>query len=78
MSQEAREDDLYPSDMKPWDLQLHFTDWPDEHLVRLDPDGRVMHDAFINSVKEVRLSLEKKKKHSHQPIIPRSAHRHSL
>ncbi|KAI9865925.1 MAG: autophagy protein 5 [Trichoglossum hirsutum] len=39
----------------PWKLELHFTDWPDEQLVRLDEDGRVMHDAFINSVKEVRL-----------------------
>lgn len=31
---------------------MHFSDWPDEELVRLDADGMVMHDAFINSVKE--------------------------
>ncbi|KAL1989131.1 hypothetical protein VTN96DRAFT_3678 [Rasamsonia emersonii] len=36
----------------PWRLTLHFQNWPDEDLVRLDPDGMVMHDAFINSVKE--------------------------
>ena len=36
----------------PWRLILHFTDWPDEQLVRLDADGKVIHDAFINSVKE--------------------------
>ncbi|KAL8826228.1 MAG: hypothetical protein Q9191_003939 [Dirinaria sp. TL-2023a] len=36
----------------PWQLNLHFTEWPDEQLVRLDADGKVMHDAFINSVKE--------------------------
>lgn len=36
----------------PWRLTLHFNDWPDEELVRLDPDGLVMNDAFINSVKE--------------------------
>lgn len=36
----------------PWRLTVHFSDWPDEDLVRLDPDGIVMHDAFINSVKE--------------------------
>lgn len=36
----------------PWQLILHFTDWPDEQLVRLDAEGKVMHDAFINSVKE--------------------------
>ncbi|KAA8647457.1 hypothetical protein EYZ11_004853 [Aspergillus tanneri] len=36
----------------PWRLTVHFSDWPDEELVRLDADGMVMHDAFINSVKE--------------------------
>ncbi|PGH03948.1 autophagy protein 5 [Blastomyces parvus] len=36
----------------PWRLQVHFSDWPDQELVRLDADGRVIHDAFINSVKE--------------------------
>lgn len=37
---------------KPWNLILHFTDWPDEQLVKLDAEGKVLHDAFINSVKE--------------------------
>lgn len=36
----------------PWRLVVHFSDWPDDDLIRLDPDGRVIHDAFINSVKE--------------------------
>lgn len=36
----------------PWRLTVHFSDWPDEDLVRLDADGMVMNDAFINSVKE--------------------------
>lgn len=36
----------------PWRLTLHFTEWPDEQLVRLDGEGKVLHDAFINSVKE--------------------------
>ncbi|KAE8365452.1 autophagy protein 5 [Aspergillus caelatus] len=36
----------------PWRLVVHFSDWPDEELVRLDADGMVMNDAFINSVKE--------------------------
>lgn len=36
----------------PWRITLHFTEWPDDQLVRLDPEGRVMHDAYINSVKE--------------------------
>ncbi|KAJ5789734.1 uncharacterized protein N7518_006745 [Penicillium psychrosexuale] len=35
----------------PWRLIVHFTDWPHD-LVRLDADGMVMNDAFINSVKE--------------------------
>ncbi|PGH30972.1 autophagy protein 5 [[Emmonsia] crescens] len=41
-----------PGDPIPWRLQVHFSDWPDQELVRLDADGRVIHDAFINSVKE--------------------------
>lgn len=40
------------NDFLPWRLTVHFSDWPDEELVRLDPDGLVMNDAFINSVKE--------------------------
>ncbi|KAJ5923414.1 Autophagy protein [Penicillium verhagenii] len=36
----------------PWRLTVHFSDWPVEDLVRLDTDGMVMNDAFINSVKE--------------------------
>ncbi|RDW69084.1 autophagy protein 5 [Aspergillus mulundensis] len=36
----------------PWRLVVHFGDWPDEELVRLDAKGMVMNDAFINSVKE--------------------------
>ncbi|GMF69024.1 unnamed protein product [Aspergillus oryzae] len=36
----------------PWRLVVHFSDWPDEELVRLDAEGMVMNDAFINSVKE--------------------------
>ncbi|KAI9794856.1 MAG: autophagy protein 5 [Peltula sp. TS41687] len=35
-----------------WELEVHFTAWPDGQLVRLDPEGRVMHDAFVNGVKE--------------------------
>lgn len=35
-----------------WRLTVHFSDWPSEDLVRLDADGMVMNDAFINSVKE--------------------------
>ncbi|CAI7565654.1 unnamed protein product [Penicillium pancosmium] len=36
----------------PWQLTVHFSDWPVEELVRLDPEGMVLNDAFINSVKE--------------------------
>ena len=36
----------------PWRLILHFTDWPAEQLINLDAEGKVLHDAFINSVKE--------------------------
>ncbi|KAM0795480.1 autophagy protein Apg5 [Usnea florida] len=36
----------------PWRLTLHFTDWPEQSLVRPDAEGKMLHDAFINSVKE--------------------------
>ena len=36
----------------PWRLTVHFTDWPEQALVRPDAEGKVLHDAFINSVKE--------------------------
>ena len=36
----------------PWRLILHFTGWPSEQLINLDAEGKVLHDAFINSVKE--------------------------
>lgn len=41
----------HPSHL-PWKLTLHFSDFPDSLLVRLDAEGRVLHDFFINSVKE--------------------------
>ena len=36
----------------PWRIDIHFTEWPDDRLVRLDPNGKVFHDAYINNVKE--------------------------
>jgi len=36
----------------PWKLVLQFTRWPSDLLIPLDPDGKVHHDAYINSVKE--------------------------
>lgn len=36
-----------------WKLTLHFQDWPKEALAQLDSEGKVMQDAFTNSVKEV-------------------------
>ncbi|PGH27032.1 hypothetical protein AJ80_01217 [Polytolypa hystricis UAMH7299] len=48
----ASQSDQEPREILPWRLTVHFSDWPDQELVRLDADGRVMHDAFINSVKE--------------------------
>jgi len=36
----------------PWKLILHFTDFPTDVLLPLDPFGKVHHDAYINSVKE--------------------------
>ncbi|KAL9633589.1 MAG: hypothetical protein Q9164_004609 [Protoblastenia rupestris] len=36
----------------PWRLTIHFTNWPEQALVRPDAEGEALHDAFINSVKE--------------------------
>lgn len=36
----------------PWKLTLHFSEFPEEQLVRLDQEGKVLQDCFINSVKE--------------------------
>ncbi|KAF2454982.1 autophagy protein Apg5-domain-containing protein [Lineolata rhizophorae] len=36
----------------PWRLVVHFSDWPDESLVKPDAEGKTVHDAFVNSVKE--------------------------
>lgn len=38
--------------IKPWKLLLHYKNYPTELIFPLDPDGRVIQDAFINSVKE--------------------------
>ncbi len=37
----------------PWKLIVHFTEWPEDHLIGLDAEGRIVQDAFVNSVKEV-------------------------
>ncbi|KAF2178566.1 autophagy protein-like protein 5 [Zopfia rhizophila CBS 207.26] len=37
---------------QPWKLTIHFTDLPLEHLIRLDVEGKHLHDLFINNVKE--------------------------
>ena len=36
----------------PWRLEVHYSDFPSDQLVPLDDEGKVLHDAFINSVKE--------------------------
>ena len=36
----------------PWHIVLHFSDHPAEQLVQMDQDGGVIHDSFVNNVKE--------------------------
>ncbi|TPX22691.1 autophagy protein 5 [Coccidioides immitis] len=45
-------DHEFKRDALPWRLMVHFHDWPEQDLIRLDPEGKILHDAFINSVKE--------------------------
>jgi autophagy-related protein 5 len=37
----------------PWKLTLHFSKYPVDQLVKLDTDGKHLHDLYIHSVKEV-------------------------
>ncbi len=39
----------------PWKLVLHFSGWPDDQIIGLDSEWKVLQDTFYNSVKEVRL-----------------------
>jgi len=43
---------LEEAERGPWKLVVHFSDWPHDQLVKLDEDGKVLEDAFKNSVKE--------------------------
>ncbi|KAI9809740.1 MAG: hypothetical protein M1825_000173 [Sarcosagium campestre] len=36
----------------PWTIEVHFKDWPHDQLVGLDAEGKVLHDSFMNGVKE--------------------------
>ncbi|PVI01338.1 APG5-domain-containing protein [Periconia macrospinosa] len=36
----------------PWKLTLHFSEYPVDQLVKLDTEGKHLHDLFIHNVKE--------------------------
>ena len=36
----------------PWRLTTHYTDYPGDQLIQLDPEGRALLDSYINAVKE--------------------------
>ncbi|KAI5297326.1 autophagy protein 5, partial [Ascosphaera atra] len=40
------------SNQLPWKLTVHFNDFPEKELVKLDNAGKVLVDSFMNSVKE--------------------------
>jgi autophagy-related protein 5 len=40
----------------PWKLTLHYSNYPTDQLVKLDVEGKHLHDLYIHSVKEVRPS----------------------
>ena len=42
----------------PWKLTVHFSNYPvKQHLVKLDAEGKQLHDLFFNHVKEVKSRL---------------------
>ncbi|KAI9796032.1 MAG: autophagy protein 5 [Piccolia ochrophora] len=51
-SNARREENGDNTDVAPWPLEVHFGEWPEGNIARLDKEGKVMHDAFINNVKE--------------------------
>ncbi|KAH0369044.1 autophagy protein 5, partial [Aureobasidium melanogenum] len=36
----------------PWKLELRYSEFPDEQLMGLDGEGKVLRDCFVNAVKE--------------------------
>ncbi|KAF2109125.1 autophagy protein 5 [Lophiotrema nucula] len=36
----------------PWKLTVHYSDYPIGQMIKLDKDGKHLHDLYINSVKE--------------------------
>ena len=36
----------------PWSLVMHYSGFPADQLVPCDSEGKAVHDAYINSVKE--------------------------
>ena len=51
-SKGSRDAESPPPTSLRWRLLLHVSEFPDDQLVRLDDGGRVLHDSFVNSVKE--------------------------
>lgn len=41
-----------PGDDLPWKLVIHFSNYPYDQLAQIDAEGKAVHDAFINTVKE--------------------------
>jgi len=41
-----------PGDDLPWKLVIHFSNYPYNQLAQMDAEGKAVHDAFINTVKE--------------------------
>jgi len=38
--------------VQPWNLTVHFSEWPEDKLVKLDTEGKVLQSTFNNAVKE--------------------------
>jgi hypothetical protein len=41
----------------PWKLEFRYSGFPEGQLMRLDEDGLVLRDCFVNAVKEVSFSF---------------------
>lgn len=48
----SREESTDATVQSPWELTVHFSDWPSDRLIPLDPSGKTNQDVFFQNVKE--------------------------
>jgi len=47
------DDDTEGAEVLPWKLVVSYSKFPDEWLIGLDAEGKVVRDCYVNAVKEM-------------------------